>query len=100
MMFIFCFPAPLWLPYSQIGAQPLEFAPMQLFRVQPWQAYLPLGAGPWPSLGVLQVAAPSTALSRGSSCYSLSCPPAAQHDRAQSFGGLGESHPILSTFPT
>ena len=36
---------------------------MQPFRVYPWQAYVPPGDGPWLMSGVLQVAAPPTALS-------------------------------------
>ena len=31
----FCFQVPMWLPSSPVGAQPLGFAPLQLFIVYP-----------------------------------------------------------------
>ena len=48
------------------GLKPLGFAPVQPFGAYPWQPYVQLGDGHWPTPGMHQVAAPSTALSRGS----------------------------------
>ena len=43
MVFAFCFQAPMWLPCSPIGAQPLGFATPQPFRVYlRMNMYLPL----------------------------------------------------------
>ena len=65
MVFAYCFQVPMWLPCSPLGAQPLGFAASQPFPVYPWQAYMPPGDGQWPIPGVLHVAAPTTAVSRG-----------------------------------
>ena len=77
IMVTLCFHVPMWLPCLQMGAEPLGFATPQPFRVYPWQAYkyMPPGDGLWPRLGLHWVAASSTAWSRGSLFYSLSCPP-------------------------
>ena len=64
LLFVFCFK--VWLSCLPVGAQPLGFLSLQSFRIYPWQAYLPPGYGPWPMQGVHWVAAPPTALSRGS----------------------------------
>ena len=52
MVFASCFQVPMWLSCSPMGAQPLGFATLQLFRVYPWQAYDPCGNGLWPTPGV------------------------------------------------
>ena len=84
----------MWLPCSPIGVQSLEFAPQEPFAVDPWQVYVPPGDGLWPMPGIQWVAVPTTALSRGTSCYSVSCPPVIQSIwRGIQPGGLG-SHPI------
>ena len=49
----------MWLPCSPFGAQPLGFSTSQLFRVYPWQAYLPPSDGLWPMLGEYQIIAES-----------------------------------------
>ena len=54
------------MPYSPMGPQPLGFAPLQPFGAYPWQAYVQPGNGHWPTPGMHRVAAPSTALNRGS----------------------------------
>ena len=51
-------------------SQLLGFVPLQPFRAYPWQAHVQPGDGHWPTPGMHQVAAPSTALSRGDFCYS------------------------------
>ena len=61
----FCFQLPCWMPYSRIGAQPLEFAPLQPFGAYPWKVYMQPGDGHLPMPGMHQLAAPSLALSRG-----------------------------------
>ena len=66
MVFPFCFQVLIWMPFSQMGAQLLGFASTQPFRVYPWKACVPPGAGPWPTPGVHWIPAPSTALSRDS----------------------------------
>ena len=48
------------------GAQMLGFAPLQPIGAYPWQAYVQPGNGHQPTPGMHRVAAPSTALSRGS----------------------------------
>ena len=57
------------------GAQSLEFAPLQPFRAYLWQAYMQSGEGHLPMPGMHWVAAPSTALSRGSLLLLISCTP-------------------------
>ena len=52
MCYSVCFQVPMWLPCSSKGAQPLGFATLQLFRVYPWQAYVPRSDGLWPTPGV------------------------------------------------
>ena len=54
------------MPYSPMGAQPLEFVPLQPFGAYPWWLYVQPGDGHWPTLGMPRVAAPSTTLSRRS----------------------------------
>ena len=63
MVFALCFQVPMWLPCSQIGAQPLWFLAPQLFGIYPWQAYVPPWDDLWLMPGVGQGATPSTALS-------------------------------------
>ena len=41
----------------------------------PMEAYVQPGDGHWPIPGIHRVDVPCTALSRGASCYSVSCPP-------------------------
>ena len=74
-VFAFYFQVPMWLSSSPMRAQLLGFAPLQPFRITLWQACVPPGDGLWPTLRVQCVATPSTASSRGTSCYSFSCPP-------------------------
>ena len=62
----FYFQVPSWIPYSPMGAQPLGFAPLQPFGVYPWQAYVQPCDGHGSTLGMHEVAAPSTTLSGGS----------------------------------
>ena len=47
-----------------MGAQPLGFAPWQLFGVYPWQAYVQPGDGHWSTPGLHRVAAPTATLGR------------------------------------
>ena len=54
------------VPCSPMGAQLLGFAPLQPYGVYPWQGYVLLGNGLWPMQVGHWVAAPSTALSKGS----------------------------------
>ena len=49
MVFSFCFQVPMWLPCSTMEAQLLGFARLQLFGLYPWQAYVPLSDGLWPT---------------------------------------------------
>ena len=80
---------PLW------GAQLLGFAPLQPFRVYPWQAYVEPDDGHWSTPGMHRVAAPSIALSRGSLLLlSLLFPNYPIYGGAYSLGGLAEIHPI------
>ena len=69
----FSFQVPTWLPCSPVGAQPLVYSPLQCFGVSTQQAHVLPDDGLWPTPGVHQMAAPSTALSSGASCYSLCC---------------------------
>ena len=66
------------------------------YGVYPWQAYMPLGAGLWPTPGVQWVAAPSIALSGGSFMLLiwLSSQPFYLYCGTYSFRCLAESHPI------
>ena len=48
------------------GAKPLGFAPLQPFWIYPRKAYVQPGDGYWPRPGMHRVAAPASALSRGS----------------------------------
>ena len=68
--------------------------------LHPWQAYVQLDDGHWPTPGMHRVSSHSTAFSGGAYCYSVSCPPAIPTIwcGAYSFGCLAES-PIPSTFP-
>ena len=43
--FAFCFQVFMWLPFSPMEAEPLEFASLKSFGVYPWQVYLPPGDG-------------------------------------------------------
>ena len=96
----FYFQVPCWMPYSPMGAQPLGFAPLQPFGAYPWQAYVQPGDGHWPTPGMYIVAAPSTTLSGGASCYSISCSPAIPSICwVIQLWGLAES-PNPSAFPT
>ena len=52
--------------YSPIGAQPLEFAPLQPLGVYPWQAYVQPGDGHQSTPGMHRVAASSATLGGGS----------------------------------
>ena len=81
------------MPYSPMGAQPLGFAPLQPFRVYPWQAYVQPGDGHQSTPGLHWVAAPSATLGR--------VQPSATHSAVPqpiggvySLGGSIESHPI------
>ena len=65
LVYALCFHVPCWMAYKPMGAQPLEFAPLQPFGAYPWQAYVDPGDGHCPTPGMHLVAAPSTALSRG-----------------------------------
>ena len=65
IVFEYCFCIPMWMPCSPVEAQASGFAPPQPYRAYPFQAYVPHGDGLWPMPGVHQVAASSTALSRG-----------------------------------
>ena len=49
-----------------LGAQLFGFAPLQPFRVYPWQAYVQPSDGHWPTPDMHRVAAASATLSRGS----------------------------------
>ena len=94
MVYAFCFQGPCWMPYSSMGAQPLEFEPLQPFRAYPWQAYVQPGSGCWPTRGMHRVAASCTALSRGKphAIQSAVPQPFLLYDGAYSFGVLAESH--------
>ena len=48
--------------YSPMGAQPLGFAPLQLFGVYPWQPHVHPGDGHQSMPGMYRVAAPSATL--------------------------------------
>ena len=81
------------MPYSPMGAQLLGFAPLQPFRVYPWQAYVQPGDGHQSTPGMHRVAAPSASLGR--------VEPSAAHSAvpqpfvgAYSLGGSVESHLI------
>ena len=65
-MYAFCFQVPCWMLYSPMGAQLVGSAPFQHFRAYPCWAYVQPGDGHWPTLGMYQVAVPSTDLSRES----------------------------------
>ena len=76
-----------------MGAQPLEFTPMQPFGVYPWQGYVQPGDGHWSTPGLHRVAAPFATLGR--------VEPSATHSAVPqpiggvcSLGGSVESHPI------
>ena len=96
IVYAFCFQVPCWMPYSPMGTQPLEFAPLQPCRAYPWQAYVQPGDGHWLTQGTHLVAAPSTPLNRGepSATESAVLQPFQLYDGAYSFGGLAESPPI------
>ena len=81
------------MPYSPIGPQPLGFAPLQPFGVNPWQAYVQPGDGHWSTPGMHRVAAISATLGR--------VEPSATHSAVPqpigglySLGGSVESHLI------
>ena len=90
------FQVPSWMLYSPMGAQLLGFAPLQPFRVYPWQAYVQPGDGHEFTTGMHRVAAPSATLSRGEpSATQLAFPqPSYLYGGAYSLGGSAESHPI------
>ena len=79
-----------------MGAQLLGFAPLQLFGVYPWQAYVQLGDGHWSTLGMHRVSAPSATLGRGEPCATHLAVPQPSHlfGGAYSLGGSVESHLI------
>ena len=56
---------PMWLPWSPMGAQPLESVTLKFSWIYPWQAYDPPVDGSWLMQGVHWVDAHLTALSRG-----------------------------------
>ena len=68
------------MAYSPMGAQPLGLAPLQLFGVYPWQAYVQPGDDHWSMPGMHRVVALSATLGRGE--------PSATHSAVpQPFGG-------------
>ena len=79
-----------------MGAQPLGFAPLQLFGVYPWQAYVQPGDGHWSTPGMHRVAAPSATLSRvePSATQSAVPQPSNLFGWAYRLRGLAESYPI------
>ena len=109
------FQVPCWMPYPPLGVQLLGFAPLQPFRVYPWQAYVQPGNGHQLTPGMHKMAASSTTLSRGSLmllCLLFSSHPIYMVGE-YSFGGLAESHlipppslhggegcPFLGVFPS
>ena len=89
-----------WMPYSPLGVQPLDFVPLQPLGAYPWQAYVQPGDGHWPTPGMHRVAAPSTTLSRGSLCYSITCSLAIPFIWwGTQLLGLSRESPNPSTFP-
>ena len=66
IMFVLYFQVPNVAAMFTNKGSTLGLTLSQPFRLYPWHAYVPPGAGPWPMPGVHQVAAPCTALSRGS----------------------------------
>ena len=60
-VFTFCFQVTMWLPCSSAVAQLLGFVMPQSYGVYPWQAYVHLADGQWPTPGVYWVTASSTA---------------------------------------
>ena len=81
--------------YSPMGTQPFGFAPLQPFRVYPWQAYVQPGDGQQSMPGMHGVAAPSATLGRGEPFATHSAVPQPSHlyDGAYSLWGSAESHP-------
>ena len=52
MVYVFCFQVPCWMLYSQMGAQPLGYTPLQPFGAYPLQAYMQPGGGHLPTPGM------------------------------------------------
>ena len=52
MVCAFFFQVPMWMPFSSMGTQPLEFVPLQPFGAYPWQAYVHPGDGLRSMLGM------------------------------------------------
>ena len=95
MVYAFSFQVPMWVPFSHHGVQPLGFALPQPFRPYLWQAYVHSGDGLRPTSGMHWVAAPSTALNRGSHILlsQLSCSHSNSMMGHAAFG-TQQSHPI------
>ena len=83
------------MPYSPMGDQPLGFAPLQPFGVDPWQAYVQPGDGHRSTPGMHRVAAPSATLSRGSLLLLIQLFP-----NYPIYWGLSGESPDPSAFPT
>ena len=66
LVYAFCFQVTCWILYSPMGSQLLGSTPLQPFGAYLWYAYMQPGDGHWLKSGIHRVAAPSTALSRGS----------------------------------
>ena len=82
--------------FSPMGAQPLEFVPLQPFGVYPWQACVQPGDGHQSMPGVHRVAATSATLGRGEPSATQFAVPQPTHvyGGAYSLGDLAESHLI------
>ena len=91
----FYFQVHCWMPYSPLGAQPFEFAPLQPLEFTHGRHMCNLVMVISPHQVWHRVAAPSTTLSGGALCYSVCCSqPSHLYGGAYSFGGLAESHLI------